>query len=377
MSQEFDNILDECLERILSRGETVEQCLTRYPEEAAELEPLLRTSLFAKKAAEIKPRPEFRERARYQMRAALQEMTEKRERRFSLFSGQPRWATVVVTVLVLLLASGGTVAAAGNSMPDGPLYPVKLATERVRLALTPSALGKAELYAKLADKRVAEIIKMADKGKPEQAARVADRLNVQLTAMSSLVGPPGEEAGAVMAPPDAPREAPAPTMVERPPEQAPAMMMAPAPAEEKLPEKRAVIVAPPPPAVREAPVRPEAAVEVAGEDADAEDAELDRRAKLLRILARNAATHSAALQAALARAPESARPALLQALTVSDVEYERALRALRNLMERAGNTGETESQDQERAGSAGESENQDQEKAGNAGESESQTRERN
>jgi len=345
-NQEFDNILDECLERILARGETVEQCLARYPEEAAELEPLLRTSLFAKKAAEIKPRPEFRERARYQMRAALREMAEKRERRFSLFSWQPRWATVVVAVLVLLLASGGTVAAAGNSMPDGPLYPVKLATERVRLALTPSALGKAELYAKLADKRVAEIIKMADKGKPEQAARVADRLNVQLTAMSSLVSPPAEAAGAVMAPP------------ADIPQQAPAVMMAPPPAEGKPTEERAVLVAPPPPAVREAPVRPEAAVEVAGEDEEDADAELDRRARLLRTLARNAATHSAALQAALERAPESARPALLQALAVSNAEYERAIRALMNLRERAESAGESESQDQERAGSAGESESQ-------------------
>jgi len=361
-NQEFDSILDECLERILAGGETVEQCLARYPGEAAELEPLLRTSLFAKKAAEIKPRPEFRERARYQMRAALQEMAEKRERRFSFFSWQPRWATVAVTVLVLLLASGGTVAAAGNSMPDGPLYPVKLATERVQLALTPSALGKAELYAKLADKRAAEIIKMAEKGKTEEVARVAERLNVQLTAMSSLVGLPAEEAGAVVAPPPArmkgPPEqeatvtlAPPPPTVVKPPEQAPAVMLAPSPTEEKLPEKKAVIPTPPPPAVRETPVRPEAAVEVAGEDEDAEDAEdaeLDRRARLLRILARNAATHSAALQAALERAPESARPALLQALAVSDAEYERALRALRNLMERAGNAGETESQDRGR-----------------------------
>ena len=363
-NKEFDNILDECLERILAGGETVEQCLARYPEQAAELEPLLRTSLFAKKAAEIKPRPEFRERARYQMRAALQEMAEKRERRFSLFSWQPRWATVVVTVLVLLLASSGTVAAAGNSMPDGPLYPVKLATERVRLALTPSALGKAELYAKLADKRAAEIIKMAEKGKTEEVARVIEQLNVQLTAMSSLVGLPAEAAVVVLAPPPgAPREAPAPTMVERPPEketvmmappprtvvkppeQAPTVMVAPSPAEEKLPEKKTVIMAPPPPATREAPVRPEAAVEAAGKD---EDAELDRRARLLRILARNAVTHSAALQAALERVPESARPALLQALAVSDAEYERAIRAIRNLMERAGDAGEPESRDRGR-----------------------------
>ena len=34
-SREFDNILDECLERLLVKGETIEQCLQSYPEHAA------------------------------------------------------------------------------------------------------------------------------------------------------------------------------------------------------------------------------------------------------------------------------------------------------------------------------------------------------
>ena len=101
--------------------------------------------------------------------------------------------TAVVVVIALLLAGSGTVAAAGNSMPDEPLYPVKLATETVRLTLTPSALGKAELYVKLADKRVAEIIKMADKGKVKQVENAAERLNTQLIAMASLAVPGGED----------------------------------------------------------------------------------------------------------------------------------------------------------------------------------------
>ncbi|GAI42438.1 unnamed protein product, partial [marine sediment metagenome] len=39
--KEFDNILDECLERLLVNGETIEQCLQSYPEQAANLKPLL------------------------------------------------------------------------------------------------------------------------------------------------------------------------------------------------------------------------------------------------------------------------------------------------------------------------------------------------
>ncbi|GAH90833.1 unnamed protein product, partial [marine sediment metagenome] len=104
-----------------------EQCLQSYPEQAAELKPLLQTALVVKKASAIQPRAEFKAKARYQFRSALQEVASRGSRPF--FGWLPRWATVVTIVLVLLLAGGGTVAAASNSMPDSPLYPVKLATE--------------------------------------------------------------------------------------------------------------------------------------------------------------------------------------------------------------------------------------------------------
>jgi len=309
--KEFNNILDECLERILTKGETVEQCLVSYPEQAAELEPLLETALTTKKALAIQPRPEFRDRARYQLRAALQEMEQKRERRFSFFSWQPRWATAVSAVLVLRLASGGTVAAAGNSMPDEPLYPVKLATETVRLTLTPSALGKAELYALLAEKRVTEIINMAEKGKPEHVEQTARRLNAHLARIVSLAIPPGEEADVLMAPPPpaAVEEAPAPSVEREPPEKETGVVMAPAP----------------PAAVEEAPVAPERA---RAED-QGERVRLDRRAKLRELLARNAVEHPAVLREVLKRIPESAKPALRQAIATSDAEYKKALKVLR------------------------------------------------
>jgi len=198
-SKEFDNILDECLERLLVNGETIEQCLTSYPEQATKLEPLLQTALAAKNASAIQPRPEFKARARYEFRSALQEAKTKRGRRF--FGWQPRWATAVAIVLILLLAGSGTVAAAGNSMPDGTLYPVKLATEQVRVRLTPSDIGKAQLYANFADKRVLEIARMAKEGKPELVERTAQRLDTHLVMIAFLVSPLEQEAAVLMAPP--------------------------------------------------------------------------------------------------------------------------------------------------------------------------------
>ncbi|HEY83415.1 MAG TPA: hypothetical protein G4O01_09070 [Dehalococcoidia bacterium] len=321
--KEFEDILNECLERMLSRGETIEQCLASYPEQAAELEPLLQTALLAHEALAIKPRPEFRERARYQLRAALQEMGEKR-RRFSLFSWQPRWATVVIAVLILLVVSGGTVAAASGSMPDDALYPVKLATEKVRLALTPSALGKAELYAELADRRVAEIVKMADEGKLEQMEQAVQRLSSQLMAMANLVGLGEAQPGVPMAP----APAMAPEAAPEPPARKPGVPVVPpglkrAPPMREVPEETEVQMVPAPPIPERSPLSPEAEEEI-----PEEGAELDKQAKLRMIVIRNIARHQEKLRAALERVPGPARPALLRAIAASNAEYERVLKAL-------------------------------------------------
>jgi len=79
--REFDNILDELLERLV-QGESIEACLAQYPEHAAELEPLLRTALNTLQATDIKPRPEFRQRASYEFQTAIREMPVKERRGF-------------------------------------------------------------------------------------------------------------------------------------------------------------------------------------------------------------------------------------------------------------------------------------------------------
>ena len=280
-SREFDSVLDECLERLLVKGETVEQCLGSFPEYADELKPLLETALATKRASAIKPRPEFRDRARYQFHSALEGM--ERKRGFSIFGWQSRWATVVAVVLVLLLAGGGTVAAAGGSMPDEPLYPVKLATEQVRLVLTPSALGKAELYAKLADKRVIEIVRMAGESKPEQIERTTRRLDACLTKIADLASTQEVTPGVAMAP---------------------AAEKAPAFAEEApLPSGR-------------------------GKSGKEARIGVERRARLRATVVRYAVNHPARLRALLKTVPQSAKPALLRAITVSETGYEKALKSL-------------------------------------------------
>ncbi len=324
--KEFDDILDECLGRLIE-GEAIESCLSRYPEYAAELEPLLRTAQDTLKTAAITPRPEFRDRARYQFQAALRDMPVKRKRDF--FSVlQPSLATII-TVVVVLLAGGGTVVAAGNSLPDSPLYQVKLATEAVRLALTPSDLGKAELNAQFADERVDEIIKMADKGDVELVIKTTDRMNKNLIAVADLtetvfttMGDAGLSALHVPA-----AVTPAPTVT---------------PTATPTPTTTIVITTPvvtPAPTTTIGP--PEEGIlgskQANGEVEDSSDTregytqdEVDEQEQLKDSLTQQYMENLQALQDELAKAPELMKPALLRAIEVLETAYQKALENLSN-----------------------------------------------
>jgi hypothetical protein len=301
-ARDFDNILDECLERVLNKGKTIEQCLAGYSEYAVELEPMLRTALVAREASAIKPRPEFRERASYQFQAALREMEAKKGGGFFRW---PRWATAAIVVVFLLLAGSGVVAAAGNSLPDEPLYQVKLATESVRLMLTPSALGKAELYVELTDRRVDEIIKLAEKGRVEPMAEAAERLDEYLIAMADLAVPGG---GKLLESDIATFGAQTPGM--------PAENSAPAPLEEA------------PRALQKAPEPTESAEPAGSGGRGEEGVSPDEQAELRALLIQRAVENPEALRAALETVPESVRPALLQAIEDVGDAYERALSLL-------------------------------------------------
>ena len=185
--RELFDILDEALDRVL-KGEDIQTILADYPRYADELEPLLKTALDTRRAAAIKPRPEFRDRAAVEFQKAIQNMPVKAK------TGQPvrHWRLRVVAplaaLLVVLLAGTGTVAAANYSLPDSPLYGVKLATESVEVALTPAASGKAELYARFNDRRVDELVRMAAKGNSSQVEMLTGRINSNMDNISRLTG---------------------------------------------------------------------------------------------------------------------------------------------------------------------------------------------
>jgi len=305
--REFNNILDECLERLLTSGETVEQCLERYPEHAAELEPLLRTAMVTRETLTIEPNAEFRARARYQLRSEMEKTAVRRWR--PILTWQPRWVMVTVVVMVVLLAGSGTVVAADSSMPGTPLYGVKLATENVRLTLSSSDVARAELYAALADRRIAEIAYAIEKGKLKQVDKVTKRLNNHLAMMSRLSLAAEKVEG-----------------------------KDPAPAQDKATEEKPISETAPQKSAGKQPSSATARPTVAAEDSrglsaramSEAAARIKERAKLRILLGQYAVNHPERLRALLEQAPESARPAILQAIAISVTSYKKILEELNN-----------------------------------------------
>jgi hypothetical protein len=311
--REFENILNECIERVL-RGESIEACLKAYPQHAAELEPLLRTAMDAHKAAEISPRPEFRQRAGYEFQAAIRDMKPVKK---SSFSRQLRWVTALSVILVILMAGSGTLAASANSLPDESLYGVKLFTEEVRIALTTSKTAKAELYAEFVDTRVEEIIKMADKGNAEQVTKTTELMNNSLVSIANLTQPArtlDSAAGKAPQSSDAESFSAAPTATSGTTQndtaaKAPVAALKPATASASLSNRS---------------VTSNASKSAAIQKAD-DKTKLSTQDKINTTVSKQAAQNTRDLQEALKRAPDSVKPALEKAIEVAEKGYDEAL----------------------------------------------------
>lgn len=315
-SRQFYDIFDECLDH-MAKGEDIEACLKDYPQYAVELKPLLETALRVKRSAAVTPRPEFVIQAKSQFQTAVRQANMRPRHRF--FIWQPVWATAMSVFLTVLIAGSVTVAAAGNSMPDEPLYPVKLATEQVRLVLTPSPVAKAELSAELADKRVAEIIHLAKKDEPDKMEIAMNRLQQDLERIASISQAKNQVTM---------KSATAPAAES---EQRPRPVPAPAPALKAPPESGKALTVPPTtpsPAPTPKPAPPKISA-ASKDESDVKVKPQDEKERLKQAIIRNAEKHSEELREALKKAQkESVKSVLRKAIAISEDGYKQARKSL-------------------------------------------------
>jgi hypothetical protein len=150
---DFDEILEECLDKIASGESTLEECLARNPKEAAELEPYLRSVERLQRGKAVTPSPLFAARLRSELMQKMQ-ATPPPKRRLPVFFRQ---MALNLGVLFLMFALVSTAFAQG-SVPGETLYGVKLASESVWRVLTTDPVGT---DLEIANRRVNEYVEVS------------------------------------------------------------------------------------------------------------------------------------------------------------------------------------------------------------------------
>jgi len=164
MNNELEAVLDICLNQIKDGESDIEECLALYPEQAAQLEPLLKAATKLSRAREVIPTPVFKARARAQLSIYMQQ-NPQRKRLSPIFW---RAAIGVMTMLVVFLATGTSFAQ--QALPGDQLYDWKLTSENVWRMTSSDQLG---VDITLSNRRVGELVVVS--GDQMRRARAMER----------------------------------------------------------------------------------------------------------------------------------------------------------------------------------------------------------
>ena len=185
MSKEFDNILNDCLER-MTAGEDIQECIGRYPQHEQELGPLLIAAAATMRAAATPSyRPEARARGLDRLTQALAQEGAPRRRGVPALLRRLAVRPVAVgfaAALLAVVAAGGTTVASSDSVPGEPLYWVKTTKENLSLKIPRSDMSKARAHAHLASVRSGEMRRLIARGRFKAAEQSGRRLTRHLNA---------------------------------------------------------------------------------------------------------------------------------------------------------------------------------------------------
>ena len=161
MNNELETVLDICLSQIEEGEANIEECLALYPEQAAELEPLLKAATKLSLAREVVPDPAYKARTRAKLSIYMQQ-NPQRKRVSPIFW---RVAIGVMTMLIAFLATGTSFAQ--SALPGDQLYDWKLTSENVWRMTSSDQLG---VDITLSNRRVQEIVVVSGNHARQQRA---------------------------------------------------------------------------------------------------------------------------------------------------------------------------------------------------------------
>ena len=166
MSEKLFNALEICLQ-VLEQGDDIDAALTRFPDLAAELRPILEASLNARQLAgsAVSDEAQRRGRARLLQRAVELRESKRAPRRTWIFTLRP--VAVVLMLAFFFLSGTGLVRASSTSLPGDNLYPVKRTWEDVRLLFVSTDEERDFLELEYENERLEEVNELLVHGRTE------------------------------------------------------------------------------------------------------------------------------------------------------------------------------------------------------------------
>lgn len=148
---EFEAIFEECVDQITSGESTLEECLARYPQFEAQLEPLLYSIVRLQDEAQaVRPSPFLRARLRSELNRAIETSSRRNG------AAQPFFWRMALNVAVLMFALIMTnTVFAQKALPGEELYDWKLASENLWRTVTTDPLGT---DLKISERRIDEYV---------------------------------------------------------------------------------------------------------------------------------------------------------------------------------------------------------------------------
>ena len=212
-----DDLLDIALSR-LAQGEPPAEVAAKFPAAAGELRPLLQVAATVAALRQVEmPAAEALVSDRNEFLAQVTELQLLPASpgplvRFKGWISSKLWpsstspaskpeatrkmyALALKSALILTVAFGslgGTLAVAADSLPDSPVYPLKLAMEQAQLTLKEGPAEKANMHLALAQERIQEMLRLAAKGEAPEEALLA-RTQTHMRAAYQLASQADDE----------------------------------------------------------------------------------------------------------------------------------------------------------------------------------------
>lgn len=204
MKRNLYDALEDCLAALRS-GDNLEASLSRFPDLAANLRPVLEAAILAGSLREVMIPNAALQRSRARLLAKAAELRARRqskpleERWFK--ARYPRIALSALTLTLLVFLSWqGLMVVSAKALPGDTLYPLKRVAEGLTLHLTPNIEARHEMEVNYRQRRLAEIESLLSIGRIGQVSFegvltqiggerwLVENIPVVVTAQTTFIG---------------------------------------------------------------------------------------------------------------------------------------------------------------------------------------------